>query len=115
MFILEKEELENWRCQFGISKEVRMGLRYAPMAFTEHGVLMLSSVLKSKRSIEINIAIMRVFVRLRRVISENTELLKKVAQLEQKFGKHDKEIQVMFNLIKRLMTEPDSPKKRVGF
>ena len=59
MFQLTKKELENWRCQFGTSNDIKMGLRYSPMAFTEQGVAMLSSVLNSKRAIQVNIQIMR--------------------------------------------------------
>jgi hypothetical protein len=86
-----------------------------PYVFTEQGVAMLSGVLNSKRAIEVNIAIMRVFVRLRQVISENKELLKKINQMERKLGKHDEEIQVIFDVIKRLMSVPQKGKKKIGF
>lgn len=61
MFLLNSTEFQNWRRQFGTSKEDRMGLRYPPMAFTEHGILMLSSILNSKRAIYVKIEIMRAF------------------------------------------------------
>jgi len=74
MFEFSKEEFNNWRSQFVTSSSDKMGLRHAPMAFTEQGVAMLSSVLKSERAIEVNIAIMRTFVRLREMLASNTEL-----------------------------------------
>jgi len=74
MFELTKDEFENWRCQFGTSNADKMGLRYRPMAFTEHGILMLSSVLNSKRAILVNIQIMRAFTKLRKILVSNEEL-----------------------------------------
>ncbi|MFZ5806044.1 MAG: ORF6N domain-containing protein [Verrucomicrobiota bacterium] len=90
--------------------------RMLPYAFTEQGIAMLSSVLRSQRAIQINIAIVRTFIRLRKMIIDNKELALKLNQLEQKFGKHDEEIQLLFNVIKKLMTPPpEKPKKRIGF
>jgi len=75
MFELTKEEFENWRSQFVTSNRDKMGLRYKPMAFTEQGVAMLSSVLRSERAIEVNMAIMRAaFVQLREMLASNVEL-----------------------------------------
>ena len=82
MFELTKKELEHWRCQFGTSNSDKMGLRYKPMAFTEQGVAMLSSVLKSKRAIHVNIQIMRVFTRLRQAIADNADLRKELEDLK---------------------------------
>ena len=77
MFELNKKELSDWRCQFGTSNSTKMGLRYTPMAFTEQGVAMLSSVLNSKRAIQVNIQIMRVFTRFRAMLAGHEELRKK--------------------------------------
>jgi len=81
MFELSKWEFGNWRSQFVTSSSDKMGLRHAPMAFTEQGVAMLSSVLKSERAIEVNIAIMRTFVRLRKMLASHTELARKLAEI----------------------------------
>ena len=115
MFELTKEELEDWRSQFVISKSDKMGLRYRPMAFTEQGVAMLSSVLNSDRAIEVNIAIMRAFVQLRKMIASNEELARKLKELEERLEKHDENIGLIFEAIRELMTPPDKPTKKIGF
>ena len=78
MFEMNKEELQKWRSQFGISNEDKMGLRYAPFCFTEQGVAMLSSVLKSKTAIDVNIQIIRVFTRMREILLTHKDLLLKI-------------------------------------
>ncbi|MGD8434239.1 MAG: ORF6N domain-containing protein [Syntrophobacterales bacterium] len=115
MFELTKEELEDWRSQFVTSKSDKMGLRYRPMAFTEQGVAMLSSVLNSDRAIEVNIAIMRAFVQLRKIIASNEELARKLEELERKIEKHDEDIGLIFEAMRELMTPPDTPPKKIGF
>ena len=100
MFVLNSTEFENWRCQFGTSKEDRMGLRYPPMAFTEHGILMLSSILNSKRAVQVNIQIMRAFVRLRQMLASNAELSQRLDELEKKY---DRQFKVVFDAIRSLM------------
>ena len=84
MFELSKVEFEDWRSQFVTSNSDKMGLRYKPMAFTEQGVAMLSSVLKSERAIEVNIAIMRAFVRFRQMLASNEDLARKLEDMEKK-------------------------------
>lgn len=92
------------------------GRRYAPYAFTEQGVAMLSTVLNSERAIQVNIAIMRAFVKLRQLINSHKELTKKLDELERKVGKHDEYILVIFEAIKKLMEPPPAPPKpRIGF
>ena len=87
-----------------------------PYAFTEQGVAMLSSVLRSKRAIQVNIAIMRAFVRLKQVLSTHKELAAKLKKLEQKVGKHNKLIIEIFDIIKQLTQPPKSkPKPQIGF
>jgi hypothetical protein len=115
MFELTKQEFEDWRSQFVISKSDKMGLRYRPMAFTEQGVAMLSSVLNSDRAIEVNIAILRAFVQLRKMIASNEDLAKKLKELERVIEKHDKDIGLIFEAIRELMTPPEKPPKKIGF
>jgi phage regulator Rha-like protein len=112
MFKLTKKEY--LKCQNGISSWG--GLRRAmPYAFTEHGILMLSSVLRSKHAIQTNIQIMRAFVKLRQILSANKELASKLKELEQRIEKHDTEIHAIFEAIRQLMTPLDKPKRRIGF
>src|SRR5262249_55210642 len=86
MFQLDAEEFENWKSQFVISNSgAKMGLRKRPFAFTEQGVAMLSSVLRSPRAIAVNIAIMRAFVRLRELLATHKDLARKLAELESKY------------------------------
>ena len=114
MFLLTRKELRSLIFQFGISK--RGGTRKLPRAFTEHGILMLSSVLNSERSAQVNIAIMRVFVKLKEILSTHKELVHKLAELERKIEKHDKEICSIFEAIRQLMAPPSGkPKRRIGF
>ena len=114
MFQLTTEEYKSLRFQFGIFKKGQHS-KYLPYAFTEQGVAMLSSVLKSKRSIEVNIAIMRAFVRLREMLATHKELSRKLADLEQRIEGHDEHIQNIFNAIRQLMTTTESPRKKIGF
>jgi len=112
MFELSKKEMEDWRCQFGTSNGDKMGLRYNPMAFTEQGVAMLSSVLRSKRAIHVNIQIMRAFTQLRQMLSTHEDLKRKIESMEKKY---DQQFQVVFEAIKQLLSEEDKPKKKIGF
>jgi hypothetical protein len=112
MFVLNSTEFQAWRCQFGTSKEDRKGLRHAPMAFTEHGILMLSSVLNSKRAMQVNIEIMRTFVRLRQILSSNRELSARLDELE---NKYDRQFKVVFDAIRTLMTPAPRRQKQIGF
>ena len=91
------------------------GTRYKPMAFTEQGVAMLSSVLRSKRAVQVNIEIMRAFVRLREVLLAHKDLARKLEELEHKIEKHDEDIGLIFEAIRELMTPPDTPPKKIGF
>jgi hypothetical protein len=111
MFRLTAKEFENLRFQFGTSRWG--GRRYPPYAFTEQGVAMLSSVLHSKRAIQVNIEIMRAFVRLRQMLASNAGLARKLAALEKKY---DAQFRVVFDAIRELMTPPQPKKKRsIGF
>jgi hypothetical protein len=86
-----------------------------PMVFTEHGVAMLSSVLNSERAIQVNIAIVRVFVRFRRITASHRQLSSRLGELEQRFAKHDIEIQTLFDAIRQLMVPPEKSRREIGF
>ena len=115
MFQLTHLEAESLRRQIGASNVGRGGRRYLPYAFTEQGVAMLSSVLNSKRAIHVNIVIMRAFVKLREVMAAHKELAHKIETLERKYQEHDRELQLVFNAIKKLLEPPIPPKRRIGF
>ena len=112
MFQLTDDEVVGLRFHFETSKRGRGGRRYAPYAFTEQGVAMLSSVLRSPRAVQVNIAIMRTFVRLREMLLSNAELARKLAALE---NKYDAQFKVVFDAIRELMLPPDPPRRKIGF
>jgi len=114
MFQLSQEEYENLKSQI-VTSSWGGARRARPYAFTEQGVAMLSSVLRSERAIQVNIAIMRAFVRLRQIFSTHKELAYKLAELERKIEKHDEEIKAIFEAIRRLMMAPKKPKRKIGF
>lgn len=112
MFVLTGEEFANWRCQFGTSNPDRLGLRYAPMAFTEQGVAMLSGVLNNPRAVQVNIAIMRAFVQLRTLLATHADLARRLEEMERKY---DTRFRVVFDAIRQLMTPQEPPHKQIGF
>ena len=112
MFQLTKKEDESLRSQIGISKQGRGGRRYAPYVFTEQGVAMLSSVLNSKRAIQVNVEIMRAFVRMRQLLASHKGLMQKILDMEKKY---DKQFQIVFKALKQLMVEEERPKPQIGF
>ena len=112
MFQLTDDDVAGLRFHFETSKRGRGGRRYAPYAFTEQGVAMLSSVLRSPRAVQVNIAIMRTFVRLREMLLSNAELARKLAALE---NKYDAQFKVVFDAIRELMLPPDPPRRKIGF
>ncbi len=113
MFQLNKNEFEILKFQFGTSSWG--GTRKLPYVFTEQGVAMLSSVLKSKRAVQVNIAIMRTFVKLREMVINNKELSKKLEALEKRFDTHDLKIKTIFDVIKDLMLPEKDSKPKIGF
>ena len=136
MFQLTDEEWDTLRCQIGTAKhkkdiktlrsqnvtakeENRGGRRTPPYAFTEQGVAMLSSVIRSKKAVEVNIEIMRAFVRLRQLMMVNKELAERILKLEgdvNKLGLNvDNQIKQIFGLLQRLFDPPDPPKRKIGF
>ncbi len=114
MFRLSKEEAGALKFQIGISKPSgRGGRRYLPYAFTEQGVAVLSSILRSSRAIQVNIAIMRAFVRLREILATHKELARKLAAMEKKFNA---QFRVVFRILAELQKpEPLPPSRRIGF
>lgn len=115
MFQLSKEEAENLRSPIAFSRSAHGGRRSPPYAFTEHGVAMLSSVLNSERAIEVNITIIRAFIRLRELLESNEELNRKFAAVIRKLSTHDKYFQVVFSELKRLTEQPTPSRKQIGF
>ena len=115
MYLLTKQEVINLRSQIVTSSSGYGGRRYLPYAFTEQGVAMLSSVLRSETAISVNIAIMRAFVRLRQILSTSKDLAAKLEQLERKIEKNDEEIQAIFSAIRQLMKPPEIPRRKIGF
>ena len=111
MFQLNKKEFENLRFQTGTSSEWG-GRRYPPYAFTEQGVAMLSSVLRSPRAVQVNIEIMRTFVRLREMLASHADLADKLRQLEREY---DRQFGEVFEAIRQLMLPEPSPSRRIGF
>jgi hypothetical protein len=110
VFQLTENEYEDLRCQIGTSRWG--GRRYLPYAFTEQGVAMLSGVLHSRRAIQVNVEIMRTFVRLRRILASNAQLAQKLEALEKKY---DAQFKVVFDAIRQLMTPPEPKTRRIGF
>jgi hypothetical protein len=117
MFQLTAEEATSLRSHFATLKTGRgQHRKFLPFAFTEQGVAMLSSVLNSDRAVDVNIAIMRAFVRLREIMSTHKDLASKLAELERKLGEHDEKFTVVFEAIRQLMLPPPTSKKpRIGF
>lgn len=113
-FELTHKEYESLRRQFGTLKRGEH-TKYLPYAFTEQGVAMLSSVLHSERAVQMNIAIMRTFVKLREILLTHKELAQKLAELEQKISIHDSDIQTLFDAIRQLMKPVEKPKRPIGF
>lgn len=111
MLILTKEETEILRSQFAASSSWG-GRRYSPLAFTEQGVAMLSSVLRSGRAVHVNIAIMRAFVKLREMLASNRDLARRLDEMEMKY---DTQFKVVFDAIRELMRPPEKPRCRIGF
>jgi hypothetical protein len=115
MFQLSKKESDFLTSQFAISKKGRGGRRTLPYAFTEQGVAMLSSVLNSERAIQVNIAIMRAFVKLRQMLESNEELNRRFSAVIRKLAVHDKYFTVVFDELKKLTSEPAGVRRQIGF
>ena len=128
MFQLNREELAVIPFQTGSASGKRDGLmpfqtgsaskrnvRFLPYAFTQEGIAMLSGILRSKRAVAVNIEIMRTFVRMRGLLSSQAELAAKLIRLEKKFGKHDRDIRAIFQVLEQLIVPPERPRREIGF
>jgi hypothetical protein len=115
MFELTDKEFEEWRSQFVTSKEDKKGLRYAPMAFTEDGVAQLSTVLNSERAIKVNLQIIRLFSKMRKMILTNKDILIKFEQLEKQVIQNNSDIKVVFRALKDLLNRSQEPINPIGF
>ncbi len=114
MFQLTDDEAEALRFHFGSLKR-GLHFKYLPRVFTQEGVSMLSGVLRSARAVQVNIAIMRVFVRLRETLALHKELAHQLSELERKVEAHDTSIRTLFNAIRELMSPPEKPPREMGF
>ena len=112
MFVLNKQEVANLKCQIGISSLQWGGRRKPTYVFTEQGVAMLSSVLRSPRAVAVNVAIMRTFVQLRRWMDSNRELARKIQDMEKRY---DEQFREVFQAIQQMIAEDESPKRKIGF
>jgi hypothetical protein len=120
MFQMSKEEIDNWKSQIVISNSEKMGLRKPPLVFTEQGVAMLSSVLNSDRAIMVNIQIIRVFTKIRRLLETHSEILCKLEQIEKKEIEHDQQIILIFEYLRQLeqtkqQQDEQVNRKKIGF
>jgi hypothetical protein len=116
MFQLTAEEAESLILQSARPKtEARGGRRTQPYAFTEHGVAMLSSVLNSERAAQMNIVIIRAFIKMREVLATQKDLARKIDDLELKYQEHDHELKVVFDAIRQLISTPAPSKHKIGF
>ncbi len=113
MFEMTKEEFINWRTQFATSNlSDKMGLRYTPMVFTEQGVAMLSSVLNSKNAIAVNIQIIRVFTKMRKLFTDNVSLRLEVEEIKKKISNQSKNIELVFTYLDELIDKKETPSER---
>lgn len=113
MFQLTDGEWQNLKSQIATSSWG--GRRKLPFVFTEHGVLMLSSVLNSPQAVQVNIQIVRIFTRLRNLLSEHTELKLEIADIKKHLQNHDKNIELVFSYLDKLIDKQNEPRKRIGF
>jgi ORF6N domain len=117
-FLLTDHEVTDLRSQIATSKKGRGGSRYNPRAFTEQGVAMLSSVLRSSQAVRVNIEIMRAFIRLRRLLATPGELVTQLHQLAETVQLHDSQIKSIIDVLQKMLAAPpkdDGPKRRIGF
>jgi len=115
MFEMSKEEFQNWRTQFATSKGDKKGLRYAPFCFTEQGVTMLSCVLNSKKAIEVNIRIIRIFSKMRKILTDNLSVKLEIEEIKKRLSHHSKNIELVFNYLDELIEKKEKPRTRIGY
>jgi phage regulator Rha-like protein len=115
MFEMNPTEFRNWRSQFVTSNSDTMGLRHAPFCFTEQGVTMLSCILNSKKAIEVNIRIIRVFTRMKEMLLTHKDILLKLEKLEKQVNQNNKDVQMIFEVLKQLLDPPEVPRRQIGY
>ena len=120
MFQMSKEEMFNWRSQIVTSNSDKMGLRYPPYCFSKHGVIMLASVIHSERAIQINIQIVRIFTKMREMLSSNKDILHKLESMQIQIENHDNQLLVLFKCLEQMeadkqQMEDQKNRKRIGF
>ena len=115
MFEMDEKEFRNWRSQFASSNSDTMGLRHAPFCFTEQGVTMLSCILNSKKAIEVNIRIIRVFTRMKEMLLTHKDILLKLEKLEKQVNQNNKDVQMIFEVLKQLLDPPEVPRRQIGY
>ena len=114
MFQLTAKEVETMVSQNAIPSKKQLG-GSLPYAFTEHGVLMLDSILKSDKALNVRIRVIEIFVKMREILSTNKDILLQVQKVEKKLTAHDKDIQLIFEYLKKLLNPPEAPRERIGF
>lgn len=114
MFQLNEKEVENMVSQNAIPSKQQLG-GFLPYAFTEHGVLMLANVLKSKQALDVSIRVIEIFVKMREMLSANKDILLQMQKVEIKLTAHDADIRLIFEALKQLLNPPQQPRKRIGF
>lgn len=117
MFEMTKEELEIWRSQFATTSDDKKGLRYAPFCFTEQGVTMLSCILNSERAIDVNIRIIRVFTKMREMLTNNLNIRLEIEEIKKKLTNQSKNIELVFNYLDELVEKKENPKpiNKIGY
>jgi phage regulator Rha-like protein len=114
MFQLTKKEVEMMVSQNAIPSKQKLG-GFLPYAFTEHGVLMLASVLKSKQALDVSISVIEIFVKMRELLATNKDILLQMQKVEKKLTAHDEDIRLIFEALKQLLHPPHEPRRRIGF
>jgi hypothetical protein len=114
MFQLTEKEVQTMVSQNAIPSKQHLG-GYLPYAFTEHGVLMLASILKSEKAMQVSIRIIEIFVKMREVLSTRKDVLLELQKIEKRISGHDQEIQLIFEYLKQLINPPQEPRRRIGF
>jgi hypothetical protein len=117
MFELSETEFHNWRTQFATSKSDKMGLRITPMVFTEYGIVMLSGILNSEKAMEVNIKIVRIFVKIRKLLLDNVDLRLVMEEIKKKTEDNTKSIELLFQYFDQLIEQQENPpeRKQIGF
>jgi hypothetical protein len=117
MFQLTRQELSDWTSQIVISNREKMGLRKLPNVFTEQGVSMLSSILNSETAIDVNIQIIRIFTKIRKMLTDHTELRLEIEKIKKKLESHDKNIEIVFRYLDELIAQKDLivPRTSIGY